>query len=625
MTLRDDSRFSLEVVIPMPKRNRSPLNSSDGRDGLHPRADRKRIAKSEHQAKTRHKKRKKDDRPATQRGDVEPEAQVDVHVHDLGDGESMALQRSIKPESHSRSINSAVAKPSSSRYIKITESTLGRCSQSAHSLSEQRAEPASPLGTHASQRKKPPLGLTGFFSPEEVHAFERYKVDFCNLNGLSSSMFDELVQHSAHDKSNFPCPPSITTKKQFWQNIYATAPNRDRRSVYRFMRRHFQPSAQEPHKWTPEQDEELVELHELYGPRWAKIAKELGRSQDDVVQRWKNQVKDRDTMRRGPWSEEEVRLLQEALTLARNAGITAGYEVGKDIYELDESFIGWGVVSDYIQNTRSRKQCADKWRKIKRSVLRRRAKGNPNATYEYDPSAQAVHFENGGSKSGDSSSLRRAKPLPKSASFVTFSDDELNSDDGDTNSPATSKTTKTRSISGEVEKGPPKAGSKGDDTVISMGEDVDVEGSTGDDGATNTGAYSNLSSVNVHSSSQPSSRIITKRALAHSTSDEATEAESERSNDQESSEDKQKSVFFNSSSRDASTNDVRAKRQAMMTQGRSPLKEGTEFSSMNKKKESKLERIIRHKALSSVSHASCTSAQSTSESSSDSSSSPDEE
>ena len=583
----------------MLKRNRSPLDcTGDECDELLLRADRKRIAKSEHQAKTSlgHKKLKrksKKDDTAKQKGDVEPEAQVDVH--DLGDGES-----------HLKLMNNAAARS--------LESTPGKKSRLARdSISKQRTEPASPRTSHAAQRKMPLHGLTGFFSPEEVHAFERYKVDFCNLNGLSSKKFNEIVQHSAHDKSNFPCPPSVTTKKQFWRDIYATAPNRDRRSVYRFMRRHFQPSAQEPHKWTPEQDEELVELHELYGPRWAKIAKELGRSQDDVVQRWKNQVKHRDTMKRGPWSEEEVRLLQEALTFARNAGITAGYEVGKDIYELDESFIGWGVVSDYIRNSRSRKQCADKWRKIKRFVLRRRAKGDPNATY--DPSEQVVHLGNGGSsKSGDN--LRRSKPLPKSADFVTFSDDQLtNSDNGDTNSPAASRTKKTHNISGQARKAPLRAESNGDDIRTSTDES---EGSTEEDGSTSAEVYSILSSsshetsVNEHSSSQQSSKI-TKRESTHSASGETTEAASELSNDQESSEDEQENVFFNSrssSSQYASTNDVRAKRQM--------LKESKVFPSMDNK-ESKLGRIP-HKALS-VSHSSRSSTESTSESSSDDSSS----
>lgn len=229
--------------------------------------------------------------------------------------------------------------------------------------------------------KKPTL--TGFFSAAEVQQLEAFKLEFCNTNGLSSNAFDEMVQHSDRDKTvEFPCDASIITKPDFWRNIYESMPQRDRRSVYRFMRRHFRASTQKPHEWTREQDDELVSLHSHHGPKWAYIAKLVGRSDDDVVQRWKNRLEHRNTMLRGPWSAEEIRALQSALNQSWKAMHDSGIEVGRDIYEMEETLVGWGHVSERMGYKRSRQQCADKWRRIRKRILDMRDRGNPEATYE---------------------------------------------------------------------------------------------------------------------------------------------------------------------------------------------------------------------------------------------------
>lgn len=273
--------------------------------------------------------------------------------------------------------------------------------------------------------------VTGFFTPDEVQALENFKVEFCNSNGLPGETFNRMVQHSDRDKgSEFPCESSITSKQDFWKSIYETIPNRDRRSVYRFMRRHFQASTQKPHEWTHEQDEELVSLHERYGPKWAQIAKLLGRSDDDVVQRWKNKLEHRDTMRRGPWLEQEVRGLQEALTNTWESLKRTGRDVGKDIYEMDETFIAWGVVSDYLQNCRSRQQCADKWRKVRRKVMKERARGNPDAVYDPVKETQQPVKPPKVEKPSDHAP-GRWKVQPKSQKYVNSDDEEGGEDKGE--------------------------------------------------------------------------------------------------------------------------------------------------------------------------------------------------
>ncbi|EAW23904.1 MYB DNA-binding domain protein [Aspergillus fischeri NRRL 181] len=246
--------------------------------------------------------------------------------------------------------------------------------------------------TDTSAARGPRKGKTdkmiGFFAPSEVSALETFKLQFCNQHAISSERFDRMVQHVDRRKdSGWPCDDGIIKKPDFWQQIYDVLPSRDRRSVYRFMRRHFQDSSQKPHHWTHEQDDELIDLVGRYGPRFAHIAKILGRVEDDVVQRWKNRLEHRSTMRRGAWSEEEVRGLLDALQASWNNLKKDGQDVGRDIYEMDEGLVSWGTVSNKLQNCRSRQQCADKWRKIRRKIMGQRSTGNQDAVY--DPATEA--------------------------------------------------------------------------------------------------------------------------------------------------------------------------------------------------------------------------------------------
>ncbi|KAJ5095629.1 exosome complex exonuclease Rrp40 [Penicillium alfredii] len=267
----------------------------------------------------------------------------------------------------------------------------------------------------------------GFFVPEEVAKLEDFKLRFCTVNKVPGAIFDEMVQHSERaNVGEFPGPADVITKTEFWNRIYAILPDRDRRSVYRFMRRHFQESGQKPHEWTEEQDKELIALFEKHGPKWALVAKMIGRSDDDVTQRWKNRLEHRDTMRRGAWSEAELRELLEFMQATWVSHSTLNIpDAGKDLYAMDEKLIPWGAASTAMNHVRSRQQCADKWRKIRRNVMKDRASGNPDAVF--DPAAAA--------KKNARWNVRYASN-GKSNEFVE-DDDSDDSDEGGSNIPVT--------------------------------------------------------------------------------------------------------------------------------------------------------------------------------------------
>ncbi|KAL2809186.1 hypothetical protein BJX63DRAFT_370267 [Aspergillus granulosus] len=272
--------------------------------------------------------------------------------------------------------------------------------------------------------KKPrsnPKGAVGQFRPEEVEALESFKLDFCNTNNCSTVTFDQMVQHGRQEI--FPGQRWIS-KKAFWKSVFEILPDRDQRSVLRFMKRHFQASDLKSHVWTDEQDAELVVLIKQHGTKYALVAEMLGRSSDDVVQRWKNRLEHQDKMKTGPWSNDELDALQSALTLAWTRSKDKGLDVGENIYEMAESLISWGQVSKSMGHVRSRQQCADKWRRVKKRLNSGSQPNSRSATpaiFRQPKSAEYVESDGddsdeqeGGvdSQQKGSTSVQRAKKSP---------------------------------------------------------------------------------------------------------------------------------------------------------------------------------------------------------------------
>ena len=407
---RDSERWSQEETAILKKENRElPSNSSDTMSSIQGKRKRKSVASRPDGTKYVSNKTAQEPRPPKRKRLVENLNNVEGEESGSGNliaavGNSTTRPKKTKAAAQNSSSTTSTAKTSAANTSKKIENP--------HT---NNADDAS-RGLRTNDKGK----LTGFFTPAEVRALEDFKVEFCNSTGLPGDTFNRMVHHSDREKGNdFPCDSSVTSKQEFWSNIYNLIPNRDRRSVYRFMKRHFQASTQRPHQWTNEQDEELVSLHEKYGPKWVYIARLLGRSDDDVVQRWKNQLEHRNRMRRGAWLEEEVNSLQEALTSSWNSLNATGRDVGKDIYEMPESMIAWGFISNRLQNCRSRQQCADKWRKITRRISKERARGNPNAVYVAAIEAQHQSKSPRGQR----------KTQPKSEQFVDSEDEERNDDE----------------------------------------------------------------------------------------------------------------------------------------------------------------------------------------------------
>lgn len=334
-------------------------------------------------------------------------------IDSFSNNDASVAQRKNRPRPGHRS-NDSQSQDSSTRLPKSTPSSAIK--------SDYKVSPSPALSVGGTQTKGRlnrsngtvnAKGTTGAFLPHEVEALEDFKVEFCNANACSTTVFDLMVQHGK--EGPFPGPSGIG-KRAFWQQVHKILPGRDRRSVYRFMKRHFQASGQKPHEWTEEQEDELVVLYQQHGPKWAHIAEMLGRSGDDVVQRWKNRLEHRDTMRTGPWSDEETNQLKDALRAAWDKLRSEGINVGENIYEMDESLILWSQISKSMRHVRSRQQCADKWRRLKLTAAGS-SQANSRANSRVNSRSVTPHL---------------AKPEPhknyKSAAYVFSSEDESESD-----------------------------------------------------------------------------------------------------------------------------------------------------------------------------------------------------
>lgn len=400
-------RFSPEI-LPNGAESSAPQDEEPARPS-------KRKHESEHEHKQKKRKKKK------HRVTENDTNCASVHVAENTQNQSPAPQ-SGGPASH---------KPSKPAQITPDAAHATAPSSQAESVGYETTGELNSKGRPKKQRGSRIGGKdnlkVGFFVPAEIEKLEKFKLDFCNTHRLSGEQFDTMVQHSERDGGDFPCPDSITSKNEFWADIYGTLPDRDRRSVNRFMRRHFQVTTQKPHEWTDEQDEELVQLHAEHGPKWVFIAKLLGRSDDDVTQRWKNKLEHRDTMRRGPWDKDELRAFMEAMQQ-----IWEGYRqilhegAGKDVYEMDEKLVGWGGVSNTLRNVRSRQQCADKWRKVRRAVMAKRRDGFPDAVFDYTKVAKK--------------NTRSTASSAKSSEYVVEDDDD-DGNVGDSSLPTSAATT----------------------------------------------------------------------------------------------------------------------------------------------------------------------------------------
>ena len=191
----------------------------------------------------------------------------------------------------------------------------------------------------------------GQFRDDEIEALENFKQNFCEEYGVSEGQFNDCMNLTKGTR----WPNGLEfTKKVMFREFFQVLPLRDNKSMLRYKDRKWRNRLEEPNSWTAEQDDELFQMVSTRGKKWAAIAQDLGRSYDEVHQRWKNKLQNRDQMRQGDWSAREVDTLRAAVNEAlEKLGPEAGTED-----------VSWEGISRAMSYGRSAQQCSNKWRKL---------------------------------------------------------------------------------------------------------------------------------------------------------------------------------------------------------------------------------------------------------------------
>ncbi|KAF7943156.1 hypothetical protein EAE96_011098 [Botrytis aclada] len=185
-------------------------------------------------------------------------------------------------------------------------------------------------------------------------AVELYRVD----NDLEQHALNTIIQNNA-----------LNDGKKFWDFMTEEVPDVAKRNLQSWCRRNFHNYAARG-VWTPEQDEELMELFKTMPKKWSQIGARLNRLPDDCRDRWRNYLSVTN-LELGPWKLEEEHQLKDAVKKCidlvredrRREGLLTPEEENDDTYH--EHDISWMKVSELMDLSRSHLQCYRKWKSIK--------------------------------------------------------------------------------------------------------------------------------------------------------------------------------------------------------------------------------------------------------------------
>ncbi|KAI8628132.1 hypothetical protein F5Y19DRAFT_439757 [Xylariaceae sp. FL1651] len=201
---------------------------------------------------------------------------------------------------------------------------------------------------------KAPVTLSGVFSDFELRnlsqAIERYRED----NGKTQYEVNELIHSNPKDSKT----------GELWECIMATCPGRSRQKVINQTRRRFHNFVARG-TWTPEQEQELKQMYDQYGNKYALIGQLINRHPEDIRDRIRNYLICGDKQRKDQWSQEEqdqlIAIVEQAIAQIHQERVKRGDMSDRPV----EEDINWQLVSQGMGRTRSRLQCISKWKAVK--------------------------------------------------------------------------------------------------------------------------------------------------------------------------------------------------------------------------------------------------------------------
>ncbi|KAF9133646.1 RNA polymerase I enhancer binding protein [Mortierella sp. 14UC] len=189
--------------------------------------------------------------------------------------------------------------------------------------------------------------------------------------------------------------------KALWVEIAVRLQNRPLLNIYLHVRRMFHPQ-NNIGTWSKEDDQKLIMLHALHKGQWTTIGTELGRMADSCRDRYRNHLKDQNTMLTGPWQPHED---EQLLTIMQDLALQQG-----KINILDSSPM-WTLISERMHGTRTRHQCRHRYSQTLQPRLERGEWTAPSSAAAAAAAAVAANAAVAASASSSSSSKQASQHL----------------------------------------------------------------------------------------------------------------------------------------------------------------------------------------------------------------------
>ncbi|CAZ79656.1 unnamed protein product [Tuber melanosporum] len=227
-----------------------------------------------------------------------------------------------------------------------------------------QATPSTPGPISTTATATPSGGSAGgTFSVEEKQAIDVHLARYAEDNGLAHADLCRRVWANERRKDDF------------WEGVCSVLPQRSRASIYKHVRRQYHVFSSRA-KWTESEDEHLATLVKEKGSAWKAVGDAMGRMGEDCRDRWRNYGKCGKDRGKDRWDESEESELKKVITkvltgIRTRRGITDPFDLEANTIDYDgESEINWTVISDLMDNKRSRIQCRYKWNKMKQQKAR---------------------------------------------------------------------------------------------------------------------------------------------------------------------------------------------------------------------------------------------------------------
>ncbi|TGO56653.1 hypothetical protein BCON_0075g00440 [Botryotinia convoluta] len=252
----------------------------------------------------------------------------------------------------------AMETPKSGKKPKQKQATSEKSTNKKSTKVKKDPSSGAKLKRSRSQSVTRPRDGNGRLNEDETRriadAVELYRVD----NDLEQHALNTIIQNNA-----------LNDGKKFWDFMTEEVPDVAKRNLQSWCRRNFHNYAARG-VWTPEQDEELMELFKTMPKKWSLIGARLNRLPDDCRDRWRNYLSVTN-LELGPWKLEEEHQLKDAVKKCidlvredrRREGLLTPEEENDDTYH--EHDISWMKVSELMDLSRSHLQCYRKWKSIK--------------------------------------------------------------------------------------------------------------------------------------------------------------------------------------------------------------------------------------------------------------------